>query len=491
MNKLNIYFSDIFNVSQDIIESYGAINISLINDIPLFVDPFLLFNSNKIEYKHIHNEIITYLLFLQEQSKNTRELSKGMMKSWYLFSEVKQTWLGFSLEGNGGRGLGYEFAYNLYEGLKSILPDFGKESLTESPHLEKLCLISPKVGRDKISDFTTNFTKEYILKYSQEFAEKYLDKSQCKIFNIPKVKFNYDTKTWISKKFLLPCYKNDYVLLTPSDMLVRDDTFISRNDMIGNLESIALSVEDDQIRFQLNQYLIDTLSKKGKELSKNEKEKLGIDLIRDNPKIIDYYIRYKESHKEEASSISRVVVSEVKNLFNIQLQEFTKLLQENTNFYEESNYSYDESYRRVMYLKKVIEDMDGYRLFYLNDSPIKRESYLQIMYRLVWYASTYDVNREVNNGRGPVDYKISKGRENSTVVEFKLASNSKLKKNLENQVDIYKKASQTQNAIKVIMFFTDNELNRINNIMKELNISNCKDIILIDARKNKLSASNV
>ena len=42
MNKLNIYFSDIFNVSQDIIESYGAINISLINDIPLFVDPFLL-----------------------------------------------------------------------------------------------------------------------------------------------------------------------------------------------------------------------------------------------------------------------------------------------------------------------------------------------------------------------------------------------------------------------------------------------------------------
>ena len=274
-------------------------------------------------------------------------------------------------------------------------------------------------------------------------------------------------------------------------MLVRDDTFISRNDMIGNLESIALSVEDDQIRFQLNQYLIDTLSKKGKELSKNEKEKLGIDLIRDNPKIIDYYIRYKESHKEEASSISRVVVSEVKNLFNIQLQEFTKLLQENTNFYEESNYSYDESYKRVMYLKKVIEDMDGYRLFYLNDSPIKRESYLQIMYRLVWYASTYDVNREVNNGRGPVDYKISKGRENSTVVEFKLASNSKLKKNLENQVDIYKKASQTQNAIKVIMFFTDNELNRINNIMKELNISNCKDIILIDARNNKLSASNV
>ncbi len=28
------------------------------------------------------------------------------------------------------------------------------------------------------------------------------------------------------------------------------------------------------------------------------------------------------------------------------------------------------------------------------------------MYRLVWYGTKLDVNSEVNNGRGPVDYKI-------------------------------------------------------------------------------------
>lgn len=50
-----------------------------------------------------------------------------------------------------------------------------------------------------------------------------------------------------------------------------------------------------------------------------------------------------------------------------------------------------------------------------------------------------DVNREVNNGRGPVDFKISKGSKDTTLVEFKLASNSKLKNNLAKQVDIYKK----------------------------------------------------
>ena len=143
----------------------------------------------------------------------------------------------------------------------------------------------------------------------------------------------------------------------------------------------------------------------------------------------------------------------LKTLFNNQLQQLTNVLKPSTDFYKENPFSYEESLKRVGYLKIVIEDMDGYRLFYLNGKPIKRESDLQIIYRLVWYATTYDVNREVNNSRGPVDYKISGGRKNSTIVEFKLALNTKLKKNLENQVEIYKKANQTYNAIKVIMFF--------------------------------------
>ena len=69
MEELKIYFSDFFDVDEDIIESYGAVNISLINDMPLFVDPFLLFNSEKPEYQQIHAEIIRYLLFLQQQTE--------------------------------------------------------------------------------------------------------------------------------------------------------------------------------------------------------------------------------------------------------------------------------------------------------------------------------------------------------------------------------------------------------------------------------------
>ncbi len=63
---MKLYFTDIFNIEEDILDEYGAFNISLINDMPLFVDPFLLFYSTKKEYQKLHEEIINYLIFLKK-----------------------------------------------------------------------------------------------------------------------------------------------------------------------------------------------------------------------------------------------------------------------------------------------------------------------------------------------------------------------------------------------------------------------------------------
>lgn len=491
MKNLKIYFSDFFDIDEDIIEAYGAVNISLLNDMPLFIDPFLLFNSPKEEYQEIHKNIIDYLLFLQSQAEIYPAPPKGMLANWYKLPEVKQNWLGFSLEGNSGRGLGNDFANNLHKGLQTIYKDFGKETITKSSHLEKLCLISPLVGRDKISDFTANFAKKYILEYTEKFAEKYLKPEQCQLFSVPKVEFSYLTHTWVTKEYMLPCYEKDFVLLTPRDLLTRDDTFINKGNMLRSLQNIAPSIKDDALRFALNQYLMDILPKKNTEMSKTDKEKAATKLIERHPELIDHYIRYKEENEADATSISQKVVQEVKQLFNSQLKEFVDLLKSRTEFYSSTGNSYDEAYKRVMFLKSVIEDMDGYRLFYLNGKPIKKENDLQIMYRLVWFASEYDVNREVNNGRGPADFKISMGSKDSTIVEFKLASNSKLRKNLENQVEIYKKANSTDKAIKVILYFSEEEYNKVVRIINDLHLGGCKDIVLIDAIDKKASASNV
>src|SRR5215210_4879327 len=104
-----IHFSDFFDVPPEIIDGYGAFDVSLINDLPLFIDPFLLFNNPDPAYQQLHNNIIRYLLFLRDQA-GAGDLHRGLLRAWYQFGEVKQTWLGFSRAGNRGSGLGEDFA---------------------------------------------------------------------------------------------------------------------------------------------------------------------------------------------------------------------------------------------------------------------------------------------------------------------------------------------------------------------------------------------
>ena len=72
--------------------------------------------------------------------------------------------------GNAGTGLGTRFAGSLHRGLQTVFSNFGDEEIVRSSHLEKLCLIEDGVGRDSVSDFTTNLIKEYLLEYTESFA---------------------------------------------------------------------------------------------------------------------------------------------------------------------------------------------------------------------------------------------------------------------------------------------------------------------------------
>jgi hypothetical protein len=128
----------------------------------------------------------------------------------------------------------------------------------------------------------------------------------------------------------------------------------------------------------------------------------------------------------------------------------------------------------------------------VDGEPVEREVDLQLIYRLTWFATPYEVDSEVNNGRGPVDYKISLGSADKSLVEFKLANNAKLEQNLEKQVEVYKKANSTDKAIKVIIYFSKSQLDRVTAILKRLDLDKDESIVLIDARRdNKVSASKV
>jgi hypothetical protein len=484
---VKIYFSDFFNVDRDVIEEYGAMDVSLINDLPLFVDPFLLFNSKKDHYQELHKAIISYLRFLKSLTAEG-VIGQGQLDALYVFPEVRQNWLGYSLVGNFGSGLGAKFARSLHENLGTLLVDLGSESITESTHLEKACLITEGVGRDNISDFTTNLIKGFLLRYTETFAQANISPKLRQVMAVDRVAFNYETRSWESERFDLPFCNGDYVLLTPKDLLTKDDTWICKTDLMRQYYDVVNSIPNEQLRAKLNDYLARQLPK---DPSDSEIASAKWSTIRANPALIDYFIRLKELNRSEATSLSRAKVAEVERLFIKQLTDFVTQLSEQTAFYEDGPPSpLSETRARVEFLKDVIENKGGHRLFYLNGKPIEREADLQILFRLTWYGTNRDVSREVNDGLGPVDFKVSLGAYDKSLVEFKLAKNTHLRRNLERQLDIYSKASDARNGLYVILFFSEQQHDRVMKILMDLKLQNAEHIILIDARAdNKPSGS--
>jgi len=486
---MDIYFTDYFNVSEDVLEEYGAFNVSLITDLPLFIDPFLLFNSEKTEYRALHDDIIRYLRFLRAKSE-AGGISDGLMRAWYCFGEVRQNWLGFCEGGNTGRGLGPGFARALNRNLVQVFQNFGNEQITRGSHLEKLCLIRSGVGRDMISDFTTNLTKDYLLSYTQGFAEAHIADELTRQISVPRAVFSYESERWMPKSYRLPFYDGDFVLLTPRDILTRDDTWISHSDMWHRFEDIPAAVDNDQLRAEINNYFYARIPQ-DREPTKEDYSRAIASTLEKFPQVIDYYIRLKEDTGDEAVAVSNQKVSESDLLYIKQFGGLAQMLQSHTAFYTIPGNTKDETREKIEFFRDVVENKGGHRIFYGNDGqPVKREKDVHILFRLVWHGTPSDVSREVDDGRGPADFKISRGAADKTLVEFKLAGNSQLKRNLEKQLAIYEKASDAQAGFKVIVFFSEAELIRTEGILRELGMEKDDNIILVDARSdNKPSGS--
>lgn len=73
---------------------------------------------------------------------------------------------------------------------------------------------------------------------------------------------------------------------------------------------------------------------------------------------------------------------------------------------------------------------------------------------------------------------------------MKLARRTSLERNLLKQLPVYQAASDAENGIKVIIYFTEQEQAKVECVLAKLGLTGHKDIVVIDARNdNKPSGS--
>ena len=335
-----MYFSDVFNISNGLLASEDVFDISLVSDLPLFIDPFLVFDSHKPEYQQLHKNVVRYVSFVRNKVAEGN-VTGNQEKEWLYFSEIPNNWLGYSVGSNAGRGLASTFSKGAVIGLRGPLKDFGNENYSRGSHFERLFLFSKGAGKDALSDFITNLCHEFLLNFTQQFAKKHLAPDQRTEFNVRRVCFDYNKERWVRKKFILPVFKSQYVLLTPVDLLTQSVPWINRMDLFAKFGGMLEAISDTQLRQNVNSFLLQRLAPPPDHPKQSEylPPKKDIQSAHERalqlyPELANWYVAIKEQDGEEAVIQSRKRVSRADEFYRARVVAFLASTLEPSGFFE-------------------------------------------------------------------------------------------------------------------------------------------------------------
>jgi hypothetical protein len=189
------------------------VDVPVDGDLPLFVDPFAISLRPDRWSQECARVIQFYFQQALERIKSGDEA--GARRLLAFLGEPNETRLGLSRGRPQGAGIGRHQADQLYD----ALADSAAIQTGFINHLEETELMIPGIGRDKISDLTTNIIRKNLAEYT---------KQQCDLLDIPTKRaalppyFDIDQNAWVSDYFDLPITPRGPLVLVPK-VIVRYD----------------------------------------------------------------------------------------------------------------------------------------------------------------------------------------------------------------------------------------------------------------------------
>jgi hypothetical protein len=204
-------------------------------DIPFYIDPFLLWKSPSQQDNSLHLNLINNFNFIGHQFlKENKDSIDILIKC----SECNEIGLGTSKLKKGKR-IGEKTANDILILYKDI-PQITKSGFL---HFEEIQLFVDNIAEDRISDITANFIKSFLIDYTID---------QCEKNNIPieKVDINYfDNKTFkfITDNVYLPINpKTKFPILFVPKRWIRHTTFINYENYYKEYYSPAILKEGEK-----------------------------------------------------------------------------------------------------------------------------------------------------------------------------------------------------------------------------------------------------
>ena len=458
-------FSDYLSLGDEL-ERENIFDPILDSDSHFFINLQRLKKASTPEFQESYQRINEYFrkiikLLDRAKSKSEKDICYRQALKMFDFSEVNGICLGYA-KGTSGSGFGKLLGSQVI----STAYDIVKLGIDDPEFFQLLPLFEDNVGADRLSDMIATLIIEDI--------EKYTKRINRELEITPENYKGYG----FQNGFLMNPYKNDRVLLVPIEIL-------HKLPVAQSWEDIDMYVSENMvIRAEMNSEVANEWSKYS---SSERKTYLRNCVFKD----VDACKRViGEYRKEELPSFNP---HENFDYFLEKLEQTIKRLGYNWKSDRSEYDSISVASDIISHFKHWVEYNKGWEVIQGAESR-KREKILQRVIHLAGtsyiQANNLDMSCEPDEGRGPVDFKVSRGQD-ITIIEVKLSSNFQYLHGYEIQIEEYGKAEKTDKMIYVLV-----DLGNPIKIQKLIELHDrkvdegldCPEVVIIDSTK-KESAS--
>lgn len=422
-----ISFTDEFKIDKEAFLKTGAFDVILDIDSKFFIDPALLSQCKVPEFVNSKQKVETHftdIIKLLSFSQQYNDIFWKEAEKRFKFKEVSGTCFGYSKNGTMGRGIGRGFRKKILRAIKDLI----NAGHTDPAIFELVGAFQEGVGCDRISDLITNILMPEIIEFTNRIINDFdIKTKKIKIlndfFDLPYNKYNS------APIFLIP---NN--LLTPLPLAVNFE----------DIENVCL--ENYRVRKTLNEDYIFN--------QKNNKKILRELLLINKDFCKEWVNAYKIAkpcpYNWKKDPIGQYIWYEYSK-YIVNNNELPLKIHNNPT--ARDVYSITKAICKQF--KKSIEDLGCWKIIYDDNNKPRHEDVVQLFFYGVacsyFEANNIDFSKECNNGRGPVDFKLSRGATEKIIVEVKLTSNKQLKHGILKQLPIYMTQENTKKAIYLVI----------------------------------------
>lgn len=390
-------------------------------DTKLFVDPFLIFKEKTGAWTDAHDIIIKHFdqafMLIAEGNLNRQSLAYRKALGLLVFHEPKELCLGYTGSGTAGAGSGRGFAQKIGIAIENAI----NRGVMHLRHFEELGIFELGIGADRISDIACTILKRRLIEYTQDIAKRHgIPLDEHRIFASG---FDQRRLRWITETVKLPTNPTnaDPLLLVPGRFL--------RKLPVLNSDDWWEDWENERLRTDLNY-----------EVMRNVNKSKIVATAKAYPEAVQEWIEQKEQKPAEPydfdadpEGVSKWVSSteEFANQHPIHFQEIS------------SEEQFLDVIRKIIeQFKLFVEEKGGWSLLWDSQSDKEKpEDAVQLLFRGIGEhycrANNISMDREVNFGRGPVDFKFSSGYKSRAHLEVKKLHSGRFWNGLEEQLPSY------------------------------------------------------